>query len=56
MRCCPLGQQVTKDMIAVRIGPTCARPLLAPALTYTTFLSRESRGIDGTDCINLRLP
>ncbi|WP_440465968.1 LysR substrate-binding domain-containing protein [Pseudomonas sp. YH-1] len=52
-----LGDQVAKDMIAVRIAPDlCMAVVASPA-----YLTREGRPLDvpalaGHDCLNLRLP
>jgi DNA-binding transcriptional LysR family regulator len=52
-----LGEQVAKDMIAVRIGPD-ARMAVVGAPTYFLVHSRPKRPQDliAHDCINLRLP
>ena len=52
-----LGEQVAKDMIAVRIGPDMRMAVVA-APSYFAKHSRPKRPQDLTDytCINLRLP
>lgn len=52
-----LGEQVAKDMIAVRIGPDMRMAVVA-APSYFAKRSRPKRPQDLTDhtCINLRLP
>jgi DNA-binding transcriptional LysR family regulator len=52
-----LGEQVAKDMIAVRIGPDF-RMAVVGAPSYFTRRSRPKKPQDLTahDCINLRLP
>src|SRR5246127_3382548 len=52
-----LGEQVAKDMIAVRIGPDL-RMAVVGAPSYFTRRSRPKKPQDLTahDCINLRLP
>jgi DNA-binding transcriptional LysR family regulator len=52
-----LGEQVAKDMIAVRIGPDC-RMAVVGAPSYFARRSRPKTPQDLTahDCINLRLP
>src|SRR5256886_2536096 len=52
-----LGEQVAKDMIAVRIGPDM-RMAVVGAPSYFTRRSRPKKPQDLTahDCINLRLP
>ena len=52
-----LGEQVAKDMIAVRIGPE-ARMAVVGATSYFVKRSRPKKPQDliGHNCINLRLP
>jgi len=52
-----LGEQVAKDMIAVRIGPD-ARMAVVGARSYfaTRSLPRRPQDLIGHNCINLRLP
>ena len=53
-----LGEQVAKDMIAVRIGPDM-RMAVVGAPSYFAQAAREPQtpqDLTGHDCINLRLP
>ena len=52
-----LGEQVAKDMIAVRIGPDMRMAVVGAPPTSRDGQSRRSRRIlTAHDCINLRLP
>ena len=52
-----LGEQVAKDMIAVRIGPDQRMAVVAaPAYFVKRSLPRTPRELIGHNCINLRLP
>jgi DNA-binding transcriptional LysR family regulator len=52
-----LGEQVAKDMIAVRIGPDfCMAVVGAPAYFETRPKPKKPQDLTAHDCINLRLP
>jgi len=51
------GEQVAKDMIAVRIGPNMRMAVVgAPSYFRTRSEPKKPQGLIGHDCINLRLP
>jgi DNA-binding transcriptional LysR family regulator len=51
------GEQVAKDMIAVRIGPDCRMAVVgAPAYFKKRPQPKRPQDLIGHDCINLRLP
>ena len=52
-----LGEQIAKDMIAVRIGPDLRMAVVgAPSYFATRKRPRIPQDLTGHDCINLRLP
>ncbi len=52
-----LGEQVAKDMIAVRIGPDFGMAVVgAPAYFETRPKPRKPQDLTAHDCINIRLP
>ncbi len=52
-----LGEQVAKDMIAVRIGPDfCMAVVGAPAYFETRPKPKKPQDLTAHDCINIRLP
>lgn len=52
-----LGEQVAKDMIAVRIGPDMRMAVVgAPSYFATRRRPKTPQDLTGHDCINLRLP
>jgi DNA-binding transcriptional LysR family regulator len=52
-----LGEQVAKDMIAVRIGPDFGMAVVgAPAYFETRPKPRRPQDLTAHDCINIRLP
>ena len=52
-----LGEQVAKDMIAVRIGPDfCMAVVGAPSYFDTRPKPRKPQDLTAHDCINIRLP
>jgi DNA-binding transcriptional LysR family regulator len=52
-----LGEQVAKDMIAVRIGPDMRMAVVgAPAYFEKRPKPKKPQDLTGYDCINLRLP
>jgi DNA-binding transcriptional LysR family regulator len=52
-----LGEQVAKDMIAVRIGPdACMAVVAAPPYFAKRFPPRKPQDLIDHNCINLRLP
>ena len=52
-----LGEQVAKDMIAVRIGPDMRMAVVAaPSYFVKRSLPRTPQDLIGHNCINLRLP
>jgi DNA-binding transcriptional LysR family regulator len=52
-----LGEQVAKDMIAVRIGPNVRMAVVgAPAYFVKRMPPRKPQDLIGHNCINLRLP
>jgi len=52
-----LGEQVARDMIAVRIGPDmCMAVVGAPAYFATRKRPKMPQDLVGHDCINIRLP
>jgi DNA-binding transcriptional LysR family regulator len=52
-----LGEQVAKDMIAVRIGPDWSMAIVAaPACFADRGIPRTPHELTGHNCINLRLP
>ena len=52
-----IGEQVAKDMIAVRIGPTCAwRSSARRRISRSGPQPKTPQDLIGHDCINLRLP
>jgi DNA-binding transcriptional LysR family regulator len=52
-----LGEQVAKDMIAVRIGPDMRMAVVgAPSYFETRSKPRTPQDLGGHNCINLRLP
>ncbi len=52
-----IGEQVAKDMIAVRIGPDLGMAVVgAPAYFKTRPQPKRPQDLIGHDCINLRLP
>lgn len=52
-----LGEQVEKDMIAVRVGPDFRMSVVAaPAYFEGKRLPRNPKDLQGHNCINLRLP
>ena len=52
-----LGEQVAKDMIAVRIGPDMRMAVVgAPAYFGARPRPRDAAGPAGHECINMRLP
>jgi DNA-binding transcriptional LysR family regulator len=52
-----LGEQIAKDMIAVRIGPDMRMAVVgAPAYFERRKRPQTPRDLTGHDCINLRLP
>jgi hypothetical protein len=52
-----LGEQVAKDMIAVRIGPDQHMAVVgAPSYLANHSSPRTPRELIGHNCINLRLP
>ncbi|MBR1147109.1 LysR family transcriptional regulator [Bradyrhizobium sp. AUGA SZCCT0431] len=52
-----LGEQVAKDMIAVRIGPDfCMAVVGAPAYFETKPVPKKPQDLTAHDCINIRLP
>ena len=52
-----LGEQVAKDMIAVRIGPDMRMAVVgAPSYFAKRVPPKEPRDLTDHDCINLRLP
>jgi DNA-binding transcriptional LysR family regulator len=51
------GEQVAKDMIAVRIGPDLRMAVVgAPSYFATCSASKKPQDLTGHNCINLRLP
>jgi len=51
------GEQVAKDMIAVRIGPDMRMAVVgAPSYFATRSLPKKPQDLTGHNCINLRLP
>ena len=52
-----LGEQVAKDMIAVRVGPDLRMAVVAtPAYFEGKRLPRTPKDLQGHNCVNLRLP
>jgi DNA-binding transcriptional LysR family regulator len=52
-----LGEQVAKDMIAVRIGPDfCMAVVGAPSYFETKPRPKKPQDLTAHDCINIRLP
>src|SRR5260370_4694806 len=52
-----LGEQVAKDMIAVRIGPDfCMAVVGAPSYFATRARPKKPQDLTSHDCINIRLP
>lgn len=52
-----LGEQVAKDMVAVRIGPDfCMAVVGAPSYFETRPKPKKPQDLTGHDCINIRLP
>ena len=52
-----LGEQVAKDMIAVRIGPDfCMAVVGAPSYFETRPKPKKPQDLTAHDCINIRLP
>src|SRR6201996_3127814 len=52
-----LGEQVAKDMIAVRIGPDFRMVVVgAPSYFATRALPKKPQDLTAHDCINIRLP
>lgn len=52
-----LGEQVAKDMIAVRIGPDfCMAVVGAPAYFERKPIPKKPQDLTAHDCINIRLP
>ncbi len=52
-----LGEQVAKDMVAVRIGPDfCMAVVGAPSYFETRPKPRKPQDLTALDCINIRLP
>ena len=52
-----LGDQVAKDMIAVRIGPDMEMALVgSPSYFSSRELPKQPQDLTGHNCINLRLP
>ncbi len=51
------GEQVSKDMVAVRIGPDLRMAVVgAPSYFATRSPPKTPQGLTGHNCINLRLP
>jgi DNA-binding transcriptional LysR family regulator len=52
-----LGEQVARDMVAVRIGPDfCMAVVGAPSYFETRPKPKKPQDLTGHDCINIRLP
>jgi DNA-binding transcriptional LysR family regulator len=52
-----LGEQVAKDMIAVRIGPDfCMAVVGAPSYFARRSKPKKPQDLTAHDCINIRLP